>query len=532
MKTISAGLRTEILVSLTLILVAAMALTGIIVVRVMERDLLQYKAAEGMAVVDRLQTAVEDMAPSLSPVPVGLLKERLSNGIAWLAPPGQFGDIIVVGKNGNILIGKEAAAAAGELDNAEIASALKNGKRTTRLIKDQGLLSITSPLFGGGQLIAAARVPVRIDEVLQGLRRSQLLIWLYIGLNVLLLVILGNFLLSRIVVRPIKRLVNIADHFEETGMFSIAGGGDRSEIAHLSVALNRMLKRLSENRQDMESQIRSLRQANRELKQAREEVLRSEKLSSIGRLAAGVAHEVGNPIGAILGYTNLLTAYVENNEEAMDYLGRIEKEITRIDTIVRELLDFSRPSITESVPVDVNAFVTDTVSFFSHQKLMASVELQTRLDEDSPMVRADPDQLKQVLINLMFNACDAIEDGGRLTIATTKTGSPELESRAFDEQQAEVIEISVSDTGKGIPPHELQKIFDPFYTTKPPGKGTGLGLAISQRIIDSFGGSLHVESTEGEGSTFAIRLAPWRPEEQVENKPGNRKLGAQDPVQT
>jgi hypothetical protein len=510
-KTFSSGLRTEILLSLTLLLVAAMALTGFIVVRVMERDLLRYKAADGMAVVERLQAAVEDMTSQKPSAPVELLKDRLRQGVAWLAPSGLFGEIIVVGKDGLLWVGKEDPAGSSMLDDAEIASALQKGKLTTRLIRDQGVLSITSPLFRGGQLIGAVQVPVRIDEVVQGLRRSQLLIWLYIGLNALLLLVLGNFLLSRIVIRPIKRLVNIADHFEETDVFSIASGTDRTEIAHLSVALNRMLKRLSENREHMAAQIRSLQRANRELKQAREEVFRSEKLSSIGRLAAGVAHEVGNPIGAILGYTGLLTTYVENSEEARDYLTRIEKEITRIDTIVRELLDFSRPSASESSAIDVNFLVTDTVSFFSHQKLMASVELETLLDENAGMVWADPDQLKQVLINLMFNACDAMEDGGRLTIATRQTSSPEEATTASDEHEPEVIEICVSDTGKGIAASELTKIFDPFYTTKPPGKGTGLGLAISLRIVESLGGSMHVDSTEGEGSTFTITLAPWHP---------------------
>jgi signal transduction histidine kinase len=417
----------------------------------------------------------------------------------------------VVGKDGSPWVGKEDSAGSKGPERAEIATALRTGKHTTRLSKETGLLSITSPLFGGGQVIGVVQVPVRIDEVVQGLRRSQLLIWLYIGLNVLFLLLLGNFLLSRVVIQPIKRLVKIAEHFEETDLFSVASETDRSEITHLSVALSRMLKRLSENRERMEDQIRSLQRANRELKQAREEILRSEKLSSIGRLAAGVAHEVGNPIGAILGYTNLLTAHVEGNEEARDYLTRIEKEITRINTIVRELLDFSRPSASEPTHIDVNGLVEETVSFFSHQKLMASVEVETHLGEKVAMVWADPDQLKQVLINLMFNACDAMEDGGRLTIAARQTSSPEAGETESDGQEAEVIEIAVSDTGKGIPSHELKKIFDPFYTTKPPGKGTGLGLAISLRIVESFGGGIHVRTVEGQGTTFTIRLLPYSP---------------------
>jgi len=266
-----------------------------------------------------------------------------------------------------------------------------------------------------------------------------------------------------------------------------------------------MLKRIADHKDRLEAHVRSLETANLELKEAREEVLRSEKLSSLGRLAAGVAHEVGNPIGAILGYTNLLKDHVSDNEVATDYLKRIEKEVTRTDTIVRELLDFSRPSPSEPVRVDVNDLIRESTGFLAHQKLMESIEIETALDQGVGVAWADADQLKQVLVNLMLNAGDAMEGGGALTITSRRISLRRKEVDS-DEPPREHVQISVTDTGKGIAPSELNKIFDPFYTTKPPGKGTGLGLAISLRIIESFNGSIHVESIEGEGSTFTIEL--------------------------
>jgi signal transduction histidine kinase len=125
------------------------------------------------------------------------------------------------------------------------------------------------------------------------------------------------------------------------------------------------------------------------------------------------------------------------------------------------------------------------------------------------MAWADPDQLKQVLINLLFNSCDALNEGGGVSIATTRRPCAETKKGGSGQVGAGVVEISVSDTGKGIPPSELSKIFDPFYTTKPPGKGTGLGLPISLRIIESFGGNIAVNSTEGKGTAFLITLKPW-----------------------
>jgi two-component system cell cycle sensor histidine kinase/response regulator CckA len=147
---------------------------------------------------------------------------------------------------------------------------------------------------------------------------------------------------------------------------------------------------------------------------------------------------------------------------------------------------------------------------------MTSISLDTFLEENAGMVWADANQLKQVLINLMFNACDAMEDGGRLSIVTRRAPAPDARASGLPGQPQECIEISVSDTGRGIQASELNKIFDPFYTTKAAGEGTGLGLAISLRIIEAFDGSIAVESFEGKGSIFTIRLNPWDPKHDTE----------------
>ncbi len=509
-RTFIFGLRTEILLSLTLLLVAAMTLTSFVILRITERDLLRYKTADGMAVAQRIQASVEDSGKKAGPASLRLLKERLRDGISWMGHSELYDEIVVIGRDGSVWAGEERSKRSNELGDSQIASVLTTGKPSTKIDRERALLTVTAPLFADGQCIATVRVPVRIDAVSQGLKRSRVLIWFYIGLNVLVLVVFGNVLLSRIVIRPIKRLVKIADHFEETDLFSMMAKTDRNEFAHLTMALNRMLKRLAENKERLEADIRSLEAANLELKQAREEVLRSEKLSSLGRLAAGVAHEVGNPMGAVLGYTNLLVDHVADNAEAMDYLKRIEKEVTRINATVRELLDFSRPSPSEPAPLDVNALVMESTSFLARQSLMASIKVETQLEQGVGMVWADANQLQQVLINLMLNARDAMEEIGCMTIASKRI-SPVTNGTGSDQHSTDFIEISVSDTGKGLAASELDKIFDPFYTTKPPGKGTGLGLAISLRIIETFGGSIRVESTEGTGSTFTVELPLWEP---------------------
>jgi hypothetical protein len=218
-----------------------------------------------------------------------------------------------------------------------------------------------------------------------------------------------------------------------------------------------------------------------------------------------VAHEIGNPLGSILGYTELLKRRVPQDETAKDYLSRIENEITRIHHIVLDLLDYSRPSGNELGPVDVNGVVEEAVSLFSRQKSAACLDLKTALAVDAGLVEANAARLKQVLINLLFNARDAVSDDGRVVVSTLRKHPSPLD-RQSPSPTHDMVVISVSDTGTGIPPSDLEKIFDPFFTTKPPGKGTGLGLSVSLRIVQSLGGTLQVESEQGRGTVFTITL--------------------------
>lgn len=508
------GLRAEILFSLTLLLVAAMTLTSFVVLRITERDLLRYKTADGLAVVAQIQAVVDRGKKEAGPLDLEEIKTQLRDGLSWMVQLGLYRKILVIGTEGDVWVGDDNEKS-DEPEDSQIATVFTTQKPMTRINPEKTLLTVSAPIYDGDRCIAAARIPVRIDMVNEGLRKSRLLIWFYIGLNVLVLVVFGNFLLSRIVIKPIKRLVKMADHFEETDLFSVMAKSEKNEMAHLTMALHRMVKRLAEHKDRLEAHIRSLEAANLELKRAREEVIRSEKLSSLGRLAAGVAHEVGNPIGSILGYTNLLMDHVAGEADAVDYLQRIEKEVNRINAIVRELLDFSRPAPSEPVAVDVNELVSESASFLARQALMAYVQVKTELENGVGVVWADADQLKQVLINLMLNARDAMEGSGTLTLATRRIVCDEAEEGP-DESAAERIEIAVSDAGKGISPEEINRIFDPFYTTKPPGEGTGLGLAISLRLVETFGGSIHVRSVEGEGSTFTLSFPAYEPNHDTE----------------
>jgi two-component system NtrC family sensor kinase len=369
------------------------------------------------------------------------------------------------------------------------------------------------------------------------------LIILLVVLDGAVIVLFGSFLLSRIIVKPLKTLVRATEGIARGEYDQTILVGDGNEIGKLADSFNEMTHRLRESQRDVEEYVRSLEIANQRLQQTQMELIRSEKLASIGRFAAGVAHEVGNPLGAILGYTSILQQGIQNQTEGLDYLGRIEVEIQRINKIIRELLDFSRPSPVEIREVDLNTVIEDCLSLLSYQRSFKNIQPSLQLRENIPPVQADESQIQQVFVNLIINAVDAMSpDGGTLTLQTddyilqnTATEYNEGSRRRRDDpEQADyshlrrsqrtepllgpfprgkrIVRARVTDTGCGIQAEDLEKIFDPFFTTKDPDRGTGLGLSVSMRILESFGGKIEVVSEVGKGSTFSVLLPASRDE--------------------
>ncbi|MBW2624381.1 MAG: two-component sensor histidine kinase, partial [Deltaproteobacteria bacterium] len=208
---------------------------------------------------------------------------------------------------------------------------------------------------------------------------------------------------------------------------------------------------------------------------------------------------LGNPLGSIQGFFHILRRQTLQEAERDDFFDRIESELTRMDSIIRSLLDFARPARPEAVPIDANDIVVQCLSLVEVQKWFQGLEVVTRYDPELLSVLGQADQLTQVLLNLLTNAGQAMPQGGTLTVATRTVEKGE-------------ICVSIADTGTGISPEDLKVIFDPFFTTKEPGEGTGLGLSISQAIVESMGGRIEVESRVGQGSRFSVFL-PWAKKE-------------------
>ena len=234
-----------------------------------------------------------------------------------------------------------------------------------------------------------------------------------------------------------------------------------------------------------------LRRKDEEMRRFNDRLLQTEKLAAIGQLAAGIAHELNTPLASIAGYAEELGEIVQGaGEKVVQYTGVIRSQTERCKAITQSLLNFARKSEIRIQAVDVNGVLREAIDYLRFKKRATQLEIATELVE-VPAVQADPGQLLQVFLSVLVNAADAIVGGGTITVR----------SRAGKD-----VQVTIADTGCGIPPENLKKIFEPFFTTKEPGEGTGLGLSLSYGIVKQLGGSIEVRSTVGEGTEVTIAL--------------------------
>jgi len=309
----------------------------------------------------------------------------------------------------------------------------------------------------------------------------------------------GTLLLFRLVGAPLERLLAAAARLGggASGLPVLGEEGGHG-LFRAAVAFERVAAALEEERARLAAKVDELTRANRDLADARASLLRSEKLATVGRLAAGLAHEVGNPLGAISGYADLARDRVPPgaDPELADALSRIAAAAGRIDRTVRDLLDFARPSPPAVLPFALLGAVDAALRLARVQARFKGVEAELDLPAGLPPVLGDEHQLSQVFLNLLLNAGDAMGGAGRVRIRARQAG--------------EGIEVEVEDSGPGIPQADLPRVFDPFFTTKDPGQGTGLGLAICHRILETLGGEIAAGNAPGGGARFTLRLPAAR----------------------
>ncbi len=268
---------------------------------------------------------------------------------------------------------------------------------------------------------------------------------------------------------------------------------------------SQVTQHLSRKQEQLGEYAFSLEQANENLRRAKKDLHVSEKLASLGYLAAGIAHEIGNPLGSVLGYVELLQRGQLAQEKTEDVLRRIGHEVERIRQIIQELVNFSRPRSMNIQKIDINRILRKVISQLpSHQK--KQIDIHRQLTEFPLFAEVDEYKLQNVFFNILSNSIDAIETCGEIQISTSRR----IRESSTMIGGSEVIAIQFSDTGCGISEEYLFKVFDPFFTTKEPGSGMGLGLSLCHRIVESLNGEIEIHSTPEKGTDVIIFLSPSR----------------------
>jgi len=357
--------------------------------------------------------------------------------------------------------------------------------------KDPGF-DVSIPVYATGstQKWGTIRLGFSLQRAYIQIHRTQRDLFLLSLVAILCGTSLAIFLAMRIS-KPIGQLVAGVHEFAKGSYDHPIEVSARDEIGYLARSFEHMRISLQRHLISLADEKRRLEEANRRLQETQQQLIQTERLAAVGKLAARVAHEVNNPLAIIKTAIRIIRNQSKEDDLAKGNLQEIEEEISRIARIIRELLDFSRPPPTDDV-VQVDTVIQSLEPLLAQDLSEKRIVLRVFLEPDLPRVRISSDHLKQVVLNMSRNAEDAMPDGGELIIRTARNG--------------EEVEVSIADTGCGIPEEYVRHLFDPFFSTKAQEKGMGLGLSVSYGIIKSAEGRIEVESEVGKGSTFRVSL--------------------------
>lgn len=482
------GLRVKLVSGVTIIMLVVVVGMTFVLLDYNRLDLLQQFAVEALATAQNTASALEALAETsqgqLSPYQAAFLAER-----ALRSP--NIGAVVVVDARGQALAPPEAEPSWGDAQDVFATGQVRLVQRDPAT--DEPLIRATAPIMGEGGLLGAVQVEMSLAALKEEFRYSRAHTIKIIAIECLIIIVFTSMILNIIVIRPVYRLARATQEIADGNLDERVEIVTTDEIGHLARSFNQMTARLRRSREKVEEQLASLEEANRELQLAHKELIASEKQASIGRLAAGVAHEIGNPLSSLLGFTEILLMGAGSKEDRQQCLNDMQGEIQRISRIVRDLLDFSRQRELQLEPVSINPILERTWRLLSTLPEFKEVEVRLDLANGLPQVFLDENLLQQVATNIMVNAAQAMDGSGALSVV----------SRHGDQG----VTIAFHDTGPGIAPDVMEHIFEPFFTTKEVGVGTGLGLSVSQNLIAKCGGLLTAENTT-EGVRFEIAFPP------------------------
>ncbi len=338
------------------------------------------------------------------------------------------------------------------------------------------------------ELLGVLDVCVSMGETEKRITANSKFIYASTTATVFLVVLAISLSLWLLVNVPVKKLVSTMARAEKGDLKARSKIRGKDELGRLATSFNSMLEQLDSSQQELK-------------RFHAEQLKRADRLATIGELAAGIAHEIKNPLAGIAGATQILANEFDHEDPRWPVTQEILKLIERLDSTIKDLLDFARPSVPEIVSADLKDILRKTMFLVDRmpEKKELGITIEMDLDDDFPEVPADPDLVRHVFLNMAVNALQAMSEGGTLVISMKTSADPDLEEVHPPE---DYVVVSFADDGSGIEEDNLRSIFTPFYTTKT--QGTGLGLAITQRIAEQHGGRITVNSVPGEGSVFRI----------------------------
>ncbi len=325
-------------------------------------------------------------------------------------------------------------------------------------------------------------------------RRNELVLSFFAVaiLGIILALLMVVFVTSRIT-RPLDSLVFATEKVAQGDLAYEVPVQSSDELGNVAASFNKMTKVLQSSNEEITKRTRALEETNKELREAQAQLIQTEKMSSLGRLAAGVAHEINNPLTGVMTFSHLLLKNAKDEATRKD-LEIIVRETTRCKKIIKGVLDFARETPPQRKLCQVNDIIGRTLAILEPQSLFHNIQIERNLYDKLPQIWIDENQMEQVFMNIVLNAAEAMKGEGRFSISSSLN------------KKGDFVEVRMEDTGMGISKEHLNKIFDPFFTTKDPQKGTGLGLSVSYGIVQKHKGDILVESEVGKGTIFIIKL--------------------------
>jgi signal transduction histidine kinase len=529
-------LKLKLTLTISILLLVGMLLINFVLLFLWKHDALQRKAEHDQAVLAHIRSIlVREIGADKGKMPA--VQEFVFSDFYRSSESGRLFILLDTekrtGQGGKEKVGASRHDEITALLTAAAVEARNTGKQVSRSAASfshglfcNDLLVNARPVEKQGEIIGAVAVVRSLNSLFQILWKSEKTVLVYLFINVLVLGSIGFFRMAGLVIRPVERLVALANQANQANQYSshdpfrfvIEDSG--GEFEKLSNSLNSMLVRIDEDRQTLQHTVTALEVANRTLKKQQQEMVHAEKLASVGRMAAGLAHEIGNPLSVVQGYLGILLASAGQSEQHKDFLRRSEQEVQRIDKLIRQLLDFSRSAKGSPKIFSLHELLDSVVEMVKVQTVFRDIIIDADFAAEEDRVYADSEQLRQVFVNCLLNSADAIcmaeQDGihreeGRVSVTTTlqcplPNNQPNDQDRYREKKGASQILIRISDNGIGIIEEHLPVVFDPFYTSKEPGKGTGLGLSVSRSLVETAGGTMELRSTAGQGSSMLITL--------------------------